>query len=415
VERAEVRLALGEARFRLGRNAGALEAYRAGRALLRDHPHRAALVRKDEASIHYRLSQYRDALTTLSRGLRLLEGDDSPESLSVRSMLEGAYAVVRGEQGRFRDALRWAQRSEEHARASGDDRALADALSAVHGAYSLLGREPDQPYGEQALALYEKVGDRVGMSRALNNLGFLAWQEGRGAESLEMFQRAAVLADEAGDTGGAASTRYNVGDVLLRLGRVEEAEDLLEDLLPVLHAMEVEDFHAAARRALGLALVLGEDRFTGRVMLEEARETLESLGEPAEVVETDAARVTAMLLDGDVDDAVALADDAIGRAEALDAGYLVPWLRRLRGAALSDAGRLDEARQELELALHLAEESSRVERGFVLAELARTARRAGRDGDAERHAAAAERAFAELGFVGGPRYERAAASATRTA
>jgi tetratricopeptide (TPR) repeat protein len=230
-----------------------------------------------------------------------------------------------------------------------------------------------------------------------------------------MFQRAAVLADEAGDTGGAASTRYNVGDVLLRLGRVEEAEGLLEDLLPVLHAMEVEDFHAAARRALGLALVLGEDRFTGRVMLEEARETLESLGEPAEVVETDAARVTAMLLDGDVDDAVALADDAIGRAEALDAGYLVPWLRRLRGAALSDAGRLDEARQELELALHLAEESSRVERGFVLAELARTARRAGRDGDAERHAAAAERAFAELGFVGGPRYERAAASATRTA
>jgi class 3 adenylate cyclase/tetratricopeptide (TPR) repeat protein len=414
VERAEVRLALGEARFRLGRNAGALEAYRAGRALLREHPHRAALVRKDEASIHYRLSQYRDALTTLSRGLRLLEGDESPESLSVRSMLEGAYAVVRGEQGRFRDALRWAQRSEQHARASGDDRALADALSAVHGAYSLLGREPDQPYGEQALALYEKVGDRVGMSRALNNLGFLAWQEGRGEESLEMFQRAAVLADEAGDTGGAASTRYNVGDVLLRLGRVNEAEDLLEDLLPVLLAMGVEDFHAAARRVLGLALVLGDDRFTGRVMLEEARETLESLGEPAEVVETDAARVTAMLLDGDVDDAVELADDAIGRAEALDAGYLVPWLRRLRGAALSDAGRLEEARAELELALSLSVGSSRVERGFVLAELARVARRAGRDGEAERRTAEAERAFDELGFVGGPRYERAGLTVTVT-
>ena len=375
----DVQVALGEARFRLGRNDAALASYQAARRQITDDPVRAALLHKEEASIYYRQGRHSVALRSISRGLTLVEPLGTTPAVTARSRLEGAYAVVRENQGRYRDALAWARRSEEHAEACGDPAALADALEAVHGALSMLGRESERAYGEEALALYEQVGDRVGQSRALNNLAVHAWITGRGQESLEMFRRAEVLAEEAGDTGGAAATSYNVGDVLVRLGRSDEAVELLRELLPVLSGLGVEDFTAAARRALGLALVLQGEREEGERMLQEARDALEALGEPAEVVETDAAIAYALLLDHRAEQAAELAGDASDRAVALDAGYLLPWSRRLHGAALADSGRLDEAQHVLVHALEAADTQSRVDRGFVLAELAHLARRLGDD------------------------------------
>jgi class 3 adenylate cyclase/tetratricopeptide (TPR) repeat protein len=402
----DVEVALGEARFRLGRNDAALASYQAARRRMRDEPVRAALLHKEEASIYYRQGRHAVALRSITRGLRLIEPLGTPPAMTARSRLEGAYAVVRENQGRYRDALRWARLAEQHAEDCGDPAALADALEAVHGALSMLGRESDRAYGEEALALYEQVGDRVGQSRALNNLAVHAWINGRGGESLEMFRRAEVLAQEAGDTGGAAATSYNVGDVLVRLGRSDEAVDLLRGLLPVLAGLGVEDFHAAARRALGLALVLQGERAEGDTLLSEARAALDALGEPAEVVETDAAIAYSLLLDDRATEAEALARDACERAVALDAGYLLPWSLRLHGAALADSGRLDEALEVLDRALESADAQSRVDRGFVLAELAHLARRRDDEAGCRKRQDEAEAAFVELGYVGGPRYPR---------
>ena len=402
----DVQVALGEARFRLGRNDAALASYQVARRQMADDPVRAALLHKEEASIYFRQGRHSVALRSLTRGLRLVEPLGTASAVTARSRLEGAYAVVRENQGRYRDALRWARLAEQHAESCGDPAAQADALEAVHGALSMLGRDSDRAYGEEALELYELVGDRVGQSRALNNLAVHSWIRGRGEESLKMFSRAEALADEAGDTGGAAATQYNVGDVLVRLGRSDEAVELLRELLPVLSGLGVEDFHAAARRALGLALVLQGEREVGERMLHEARDALEALGEPAEVVETDAAIAYALLLDGRAGEAATLAGDASERAVALDAGHLLPWSLRLHGAALADSGRLDEAQDVLARALEAADAQSRVDRGFVLAELAHLARRRGDRESLTATAVEAEAAFTELGYVGGPRYPR---------
>jgi tetratricopeptide (TPR) repeat protein len=401
-----VHLALGEARFRLGRNALALEAFKAARTRLRSDPVHAARVLKREADTRVRMGRLTAALGTVSRGLRLLDGLDDPASLIERSRLEGVYAVVRETQGRYRDALAWARAAQGHAEESGDTAALADALEAVHSAYSMLGVEPDQRYGERALALYERLADRAGQSRALNNLAVLAWMHGAGNEALEMFRRAEALASESGDTVGAAATRCNIGDVLVRLGRTDEAETLLRALVPVLQGLGAEDFQAAARRALGLALVLEGQHEQGHLQLERARSMLVELGEPAEVVETDAAIALALLSNGKHDAAAALADDAVLRATALDEGYLLPWLLRLHGAALSDAGHLDQAELTLARALDIADRHGRIERGFVLAELAQVARRRGDLIAAERRDVESDEAFDLMGFVGSRRYPR---------
>ena len=114
---------------------------------------------------------------------------------------------------------------------------------------SMLAMEPDRPYGEEALALYESLGDRVSQSRALNNLAVMAWIQGRGSQALDMFRRAQVVAAEAGDTVGAAETDYNIGDVLLRLGRAGEARDLLAGARTRAPGVGSRGFLASARRA----------------------------------------------------------------------------------------------------------------------------------------------------------------------
>ena len=130
------------------------------------------------------------------------------------------------------------------------------------------------------------------------------------------------------------------------------------------------------------------------------------LGEPAEVVETDGGIAMGLLASGDLQAASDLAADAASRAIALDAGYLLPWLLRIQGAAQSDLAKLEEAESTLLLALEVANSHSRVERGFILAELGTLARRMGNLDEALDRELESAAAFDELGFVGSRRYPR---------
>ena len=344
------------------------------------------------------------ALRTLTRGLHLLDGLDSAPALTVRSRLEGGYAIVRENQGRYRDALSWARSAEQHAEESGDAAALADALQAIHASFSLLGVAPNRPYGEEALALYEQLGDRGAQSRSLNNLAVQSWIQGRGQDALEMFRRAEQVAVEAGDTVGAAATRYNIGDALLHLGRAREAQVLLRPLVPLLRTLGIEDFHATARRALGLALVLADKPAEGRVLLAEAR-----------ALSRRPRRERGGRRDRCSDRHLAAhrwsvrgrrrAGSGCRRARHRPRGRVPAALAApAGGAALADAGHPDRAEAVLRRALVLAGTQNRIEPGFILAELAALARRRGDPAAANDLARRSQDALRELGFVGSARY-----------
>jgi len=342
-EVAEVQLALGEARYRIGRNELAIAAFRAARSYLKSDPVGSGLAVKREAQIQDRLGRHSLALRTISRGLASLPESDDPQIAAVRSRLEGGYAIVRLAQGRFSEALRWARAAEAHAEVSGDPAARADSLLAIHDAMSFLGVERDQPYGEQALEIYESLGDRVNQVRALNNLAMAAWVAGEGLAALRMYQRAAELADEAGDTVQAAATRFNIADVLVLIGRTGEAEQQLLALIPELERVGLVDFVGGARRALGMALAVNGDPDRGREVLESARADFVTHGESGEVLETDTALVLARNAAGDFSGAAALAAEVAERARATGAAYLLPRILRLLGVALAGLGRPAEA------------------------------------------------------------------------
>lgn len=402
-----VNVALGEARFSIGRQEEALEPYRAARRALAHKPAEAALLLRREAEIEYRRGRLAVALRKLTRARRMLsETDDDHRAALAR--IEAFYAITRQGQGRYRDALEWASRAEEDARRSGDLAARAEALQAVFSAQAMLGDPSHAASAREAVDLYERLGDRAGQSRALNNLAMLAWLDGRGAEALEMFRRAQRLATDAGDTVKAVAAEYNVGDVLLRVGRVDEARALFSELIPALRAVGLEEYAATATRALGTAMALSGQPDEGTELLHRARARLVELGEPSEVLETDAALAWTALEAGDAERAAGLAAEAAERAESPDLVQLLPWLLRLHGAALADLGRGEAALELLHRARQLAESQSRVELGLILAELSRVCGGLGLTEEAAAYARAAETPLAQLGFVGSRRYPRAA-------
>ncbi|HET8971376.1 MAG TPA: adenylate/guanylate cyclase domain-containing protein, partial [Candidatus Nanopelagicales bacterium] len=227
----QVLIALGDAQYWTGRQQEALRSFRRARALVGDDDVAGALLLRREAEIVHRQGRSSSALRTVTIALGRLRTGEDADHLVARSRLERLYAKIRETQGRYKEALRWAGLAQQHADASGDLAARAEALEIVQVAHSMLGRGGEQAYGEQALALYERLDDRIGQSRTLNNLAVHAWLQGRGATALQMFERSAELAEQAGDSVGVAETRFNIADTMVRLGRAAQAAALLRALL----------------------------------------------------------------------------------------------------------------------------------------------------------------------------------------
>jgi len=404
-DRADVLIALGEARRRVGRGEEALESFRAARVKLAGDPTAQAGVLAREASVQRRLGSYVSAMRSAGRGLKLLVDSDSAASALVRSELDMICSGVRATQSRYREALEWARQADVEATRAHDVEAGAHAAAMMHVALLMLGT-PDRRYGELALERYEAAGDRLRQSEALNNLALMSWTEGRGVEALDEFRRAHDLAASAGDAFQTAATAANVGDVLLRQGHLAEAEVVLTELLPDLQALCAESFEAVARR--GLALAQGQrDAFeSARAQLVRARESQERLGEPDEMVETDAVTAFLHVVEGSPQRGAEIAHAAAVRAKRIGAGHLLPMVLRIEGAARADLGEVDEARDVLEQALELSERDAVVERGFILAELARVALLGGDDERATHYESECEQAWDLLGFVGTPRFPR---------
>jgi DNA-binding SARP family transcriptional activator len=112
----------------------------------------------------------------------------------------------------------------EAAEASGDDSALAAAwesralLAAMRG-----DATEDRRAHERALEHATAAGADLMASRVHNNLGSELFDESLYEESLEQFARGLRLAEEVAHLPSIALIRHNLADVMLNLGRLDEA------------------------------------------------------------------------------------------------------------------------------------------------------------------------------------------------
>jgi class 3 adenylate cyclase/tetratricopeptide (TPR) repeat protein len=345
---------LGDVRLRLGQLAKAADAYRASRRRLEQDPVEQARLLLKEAGVPFRLARFPATVRWLNRGLGVLERQDGPAAARERARIAVWLATTRQRQRRPDDAIGWCRRAVAEAERADDARhALGHAYIILDWAYQALGRPDEATYLPLALEIYEELGDLEWISIVLNNMAGRAYEEGRWNNCLELARRALEAKETIGDRWSAAVTSLNVAEILTDQGRLEEAEPMTTAALRVFKASRAPGFTAHAQSLLGrIAARRGGRLDEARSLLEEARALHLEADQPTEALRTDAAIAECLVRQGDAQSALALVESTLARsAETEGLAVLGSELERLRGCALLQLGRFDEARRALEEAL----------------------------------------------------------------
>jgi tetratricopeptide (TPR) repeat protein len=253
-------------------------------------------------------------------------------------------ALARFRQGQLDEALRVARSTIRHAERKGAESALARACSVVGLALLYSKRGAPAPYFERALEIHRRLGERDLESRALGNLSFTAYREGRWRDAESLWREAAEVSRRAGDLANAGVSHLNLGELLSDQGRLDEARTPLTQGLRLLRATGRDQ--AAAYASLMLARLDGRrgERDAARRLLEQTRDEVLQLDARYELDLADALLAEVELLDGNPAEALHLTDRLLRAATQ----HHAPLVQRVRGAALVAAGATESARVALE-------------------------------------------------------------------
>jgi tetratricopeptide (TPR) repeat protein len=354
-ESARASEALGDVRVRLGEFERAERAFTTARHRAGPDPLEQSRLLLKQAAVTYWQGSYPQTIRRVNRGLQPLQGLESSEASAQRAKLYTRYGVVRRRQGRRIEAIQWLTRAIDEADKAGAQDALAHAYYNLDLIYVELGRSDEAVHSPQALAIYEGLGDLWQQAAIHNNLGMLAYFEGRWDDAVRGYETAREMYERAGDRWTASYAMCNSAEILSDQGRMDEAEGLLRGALRIARASRSSAHIAGVSAYLGRHLARAGIFGEARALLTEAREEFERSGDRGEVFSTDARIAECLALEGDAEPAFELATAALDRAASLEGVQMwVPILHRVRGWALMQLGRHEEAAAELNESLTAA-------------------------------------------------------------
>jgi tetratricopeptide (TPR) repeat protein len=273
--------------------------------------------------------------------------------------------MIRFAQERFEDALRQAERAAAEARETDERAALAQALVAADSAQLSLGGSGEARM-QEALEIYEALGDLSSMAMVRGNLGCGAFLEGRWDEALGWFEGDREARLRAGNVVGAATAASNIGEILVKRGRYDEAFPVLTDVVRVMRASGFHDGAAYAEVQLGRLLLARGDCAQADELLERVRAEFLHLGQATSALEAAALQARAKAALGRAEEALALlveAESAAGKG----ARALAAQVAEARAEALAACGRLDEAREQVTAGILAARRNGQAyEEGLLL-------------------------------------------------
>ncbi len=344
-ERAETLEALGDLEERLGRYAEAGGRFGDARRQQRTDPVAVARLCYKHSMLAERSGTYPLAIRWLRRGLRGLDGAEDVPAVRQRARLDAAYGMVRLAQGRRREAVTLLETAIAEATASDELEALAHAYFVLDWALTELGRASEAVHSQRALQIYADLGQLGPQAAIYNNLGTFAFPEGRWDDAVELYERSYELRLRLGDTVDAATSTHNIAEVLSDQGHLDEAQQRFEEALRVWRAADYRLGVAYATSNLG-RVAYRQGRFEhADELLDSAREIFAAMSADVELVETQAREAECLLLQGMGAEALVLADDALNRCQALGSVIEAVMLQRVRGYALAQMERHDDARE----------------------------------------------------------------------
>ena len=182
---------------------------------------RAEIGRLDQARPH------------LQHALRLFEelGDQAGQS-HAHNYLGMTFRI----QERYGEALKHMQQAVNLVRAHGGyPRGLAAALNSLGWVHALLGNAQQAlAYSQQALALFQDLGDRWGEAAALDTIGYAHHHLGRHQQAAGYFEQALAIDRELGDLYSQATDYDHLGDALHAAGNTTQARHAWQQALNIL-------------------------------------------------------------------------------------------------------------------------------------------------------------------------------------
>jgi len=398
VEHATLLEDLADARYRVGLYGPAEVAYRKARRLRSGDPVAEARVLLKLGRLQGWLDCYPRALRWISRALRALNDVPGQDAIRQRAHVLAWYGRFCQEEGRHERAMQWCERAVAEATKVDEKEALANALKVLDWARMDLGLLHDPSDWHRALRLFQEIGDSPSVASMLNFLGGFAYWRGQWTEALDYYRQAQEMVERTGNAVMDAFCRNNIAEIALDQGRFDDSKRLFDEALAIWRAAEYRSVIASATCNLArLAAARGsfDQALRG---FDEAAAQADHVGGQAEMREIRARTAECLLLAGDLDAALAMADHLLEQIRTSDGvPPQKPLLERIRGVVLLGRGAIDEARSALEASLEAARaREAGYEVALTLKALAEADRRSGR-GDADARESESDAILAALG------------------
>lgn len=359
LELARTRESLGDAWYWAGEYRKALDAYRAARPFVEGYKLLEADLQLKLSRVEEKLGNYPEALHWVERMRETLEHEIGLDAARQMAGGNAWYATVLQAQGRSAEALEWATRAAREAEELDEAETLGNAYLVMGWAHGVLGKPGGEQLMLKALDAYRASGNRVFQASILSNLGAACYWEGRWDDAMDYYRRGREESLRIGNHMQAAAANLNMAEILADRGELADAEQLLQQTMPLWQSSEYRYFLGACLWLLGRVSLRGRRIEEALTRFTRAREVLAEVGAEHEVVDIDTRVAECRLLNGDAQAALAAAEGILAQPRAAEAvARLAPHLHRIRGYALMLDGDPFGAREAFEAGVAVARERS---------------------------------------------------------
>src|ERR1700676_2923987 len=324
----------------------AIEIYRSLREFFPDNPDYALRLTTAQTSSR----KGKDALATLDQFRATFPNakEDPRGDLTEASAADG-LADFKLEQAA-------AARGAEKAKRRGERLLAARALLLEGWAWHNLGDNAKATaVSLEAKAAYDEVGDRVGESRALHNLGNIAAGQSKLEEAEKYFQQAIAIRTQAQDNVGLARAYNDLAVISEHRGDLAGARKLYEQSLGI--ARRVGDKSAVATALVNLGNVYGAPRnvVEGRKSYEQAVVLFREVGNKQGLASVLANLGNLAVSAGDTDSGIKMLEESASGLEQVGNASGVAQIRSLIGEVYFQRGEFAPAVENFRQSWQMAE------------------------------------------------------------
>lgn len=316
----------------------------------------AARLCHQRADVALRRLDRRGAKRWIDKGLAIASG--LPGETSTRCHLVLDESARLDLVGRYAESVAMAERALEIARDAGNEAYVG--LAHLHIQFALLATmDPaGMEHGREAVRIFTELGHDRYLESTLINSGLMAMYLGQWDDAVDYYERCLACARRSGNALSVAGAEMNIGFLSLRRGLLDDAAERARRAVRTFDAAGVPTEAGCVRLLQAYVAVALVDTAAARGLISEARAVLEPADEEQLLIDCDVTMVEILILEGRLDEALALATELGQRIGAAEPETQIVHAR-LRGMVEMRAG-VGDGRARIERALRTARE-----RGFL--------------------------------------------------